>query len=844
MIKEIRVDNQLNGIGIDSKRPFITWLSDKDYDGFRLIISEDKKKIEKNIGDFLDTGDIITQDNFYLLDKPLTSRTTYYIKVKALTKEEKYSEIYSFETGNFGQFFGIWIEDEATNFDDYEFYQDIPTPIFYKKFEITKEMISKARLYITGLGYYETKINGKLITDTILNPGISTYDKQTFYDTYDIKDYLKVGENIIEVELGNGMYNVSEIHLFGKYDIRKKFQTGHNKMICDIEIKYDSGAINYVWSDRTWKCKESNRIKNDIYLGEHVDFSKNTFHESGVIEANGPKNLVATYFPKMRRSRTLNNCEIKKINSYYILDFKQNFNGHLCLSIQGKPGSLVHLVYGESLNNEGHVDTLSTIPGGSMAYYGPDKSKKLCQQDYITLSGNKDIFENKFTMHSYRYVEIICNEEIEIFDAIGYLTNTDLSEIGSITTSNNNINTLYNVAIWTKLSNIYSIHADTARERLGYGGDIVCNSKSVNYIFNSHHFHEKIISDFRVEQDPNNGFTETAPFAGIKTKGLGGTTGPIEWQFVFAYLMKIIYTFYGNKRVIEDNYPYFKKQISFLDSLSKEYIMSKGIGDWYALNRTDYLQHTLSDHRFTSIIFLYLHYQYAYYFASILNIDADIELYHNKMINLKSFINEKFRNTDGSYHDGSQTSYAYAIYSGIDTSTQILDKFEKKIKQDGTLTSGIFGMMMSYEVLNKHNRNHIILDYLLKEDNPSFLYCIQHGATTIWENFDVRDGCEGSQNHSMFTSYTQWFYEALGGITLNNEAVGFNKIDLHPYFSKQLNSMSCELNTIKGKISNKWIRRGNKILWDITIPAGIIANNLVHQQLLKAGNYHFEIIEE
>src|SRR5947209_7002789 len=65
----------------------------------------------------------------------------------------------------------------------------------------------KARLYITALGLYEAFINGQPVGDQWLAPGWTDYHKRLQYQTYDVTELLRAGDNVLGVKLGDGWYS-------------------------------------------------------------------------------------------------------------------------------------------------------------------------------------------------------------------------------------------------------------------------------------------------------------------------------------------------------------------------------------------------------------------------------------------------------------------------------------------------------------------------------------------------------------------------------------------------------------------------------------------------------------
>ncbi|WP_053227419.1 family 78 glycoside hydrolase catalytic domain [Solirubrobacter soli] len=82
-----------------------------------------------------------------------------------------------------------------------------PLPLFARAFTAAMP-VAKARLYVAGLGAYEATVNGKPVTDTVLNPGVTNPLKSVQYGAYDVTSLVRGGDNTLGVALGNGQTNV------------------------------------------------------------------------------------------------------------------------------------------------------------------------------------------------------------------------------------------------------------------------------------------------------------------------------------------------------------------------------------------------------------------------------------------------------------------------------------------------------------------------------------------------------------------------------------------------------------------------------------------------------------
>ncbi|WGL52566.1 family 78 glycoside hydrolase catalytic domain [Nocardioides sp. BP30] len=103
---------------------------------------------------------------------------------------------------------------------------DNPLPIFAKPFTTSKQ-VADARLYIAGAGQYDATINGKPVTDTVLNPGVTNPLRSEQYGTYDVTKLVQGGENTIGVALGNGQTDVypQTNAAAGRNDVYTKFNS-------------------------------------------------------------------------------------------------------------------------------------------------------------------------------------------------------------------------------------------------------------------------------------------------------------------------------------------------------------------------------------------------------------------------------------------------------------------------------------------------------------------------------------------------------------------------------------------------------------------------------------------
>ncbi len=139
--------------------------------------------------------------------------------------------------------------------------------ILRKEFPCGGKRIIDATLYVSGMGHYEMRINGRKVGDSEFAPLWSEYSKTVYYNTYDVTEMLGSGTNALSVMLGNGFFNVQR---GGRYS---KLMTsfGAPQMILRLDINYSDGTHKTIVSDGTWKYALSPVTFNSIYGGESYD---------------------------------------------------------------------------------------------------------------------------------------------------------------------------------------------------------------------------------------------------------------------------------------------------------------------------------------------------------------------------------------------------------------------------------------------------------------------------------------------------------------------------------------------------------------------------------------------
>ena len=151
------------------------------------------------------------------------------------------------------------------------------------------------------------------------------------------------------------------------------------------------------------------------------------------------------------------------------------------------------------------------------------------------------------------------------------------------------------------------------------------------------------------------------------------------------------------------------------------------------------------------------------------------------------------------------------------------------------LSTGIFGTKYALDVLSREGYSELAYDVVSNRDFPGWGYMIDNGATTLWEHWAFSDNTF-SHNHPMFGSVSQWFFNWLGGIQVEPDSVGFNRIALQPQFVKDLDWVNCRYDSIRGPIACNWKRVDGAVLLNVEIPVNTVAT--LHLPVSSDGQIH------
>lgn len=682
-----------------------------------------------------------------------------------------------------------------------------------KEFEC-KNMIRRAKVFVTGLGYYELFLNGNRVGDYVLSPAKTNYTKEILYDTYDITDQLKNGKNVFGIHLGNGWYNP-----YKKWWQEYRMQWfGAKQAILQLQIIYKDGSSALITTDENWKYHDGPVLYNCIYDGELYDVNQESegWSSTGYNDTDWEKVYVMESSKGELRSQSMQAIKVtKKIDpvkvfkpksGVLVYDMGQNFAGWVKITIKGEKGTKLHLQFAEDIYKDGSIDITSNEHAKAEA-------------TYILKGGGSETYEPRFTFYGFKYVEITAESELpEIEEIQGCIVHSDNKLTGFFECGNKTINKIHKATLWSQKSNMIGFPMDCPQrdERLGWFGDAQVTVEEAMFNFDMPRFYQNWLTGIRKNQNNETGdIPIISPRPYVKDEG-------VEWSSTYINTIWKYYVYYADKRILEENYQAMKKYMKFLDNEAEDHILKQGwIGDWGSLVKGWEEGEPAS----VPTAFYFWNAQILSKIAKVLGEKEEMEYFSLKAEAIKEAYNKKYFNKEKrEYHKGSQMANAFPLYLGL-----VPDKYKNDVlqnlvndivnKNNGHLTTGVLGSKYMIDALCVEGRADIAYLLATQTGYPSWSDMVEK-YTTMSEFWTLKQ----SHNHVMTGSIDAFFYKNLAGINPDENYPGCERMIIKPYIPESLPFVNASVETVKGKVAVQWKQNKSELNLKIEIPVGMKAN--------------------
>lgn len=757
--------------------------------------------------------------------------TEYYWRATIFCADGKvYAESTKFETGMIGSDFSAeWICDPT--FDGY-------VSEFKKSFNVDKK-VKKARLHIVGLGFYHSFINGNPTDDYYYKPVLTDFSirenlnnkhynednfrtctKTVCYDTFDVTDLIKQGENTLSVLLGTGWFCNTD-----KDITDPSYNYGTPRLIFELHIETQNG-VQKVLSDTDCLVRAT-AIRSQMFEGDRIDF---TAEDKPFINAEKEQAPTGKLIPNEgvldKVFEQLDPISVSENNGVLEYDFGKNHTGSVRAIVKGKRGSKIRFQFYEVKKN----GELNPNTSRWLAYQdGLYVIGHLDQVNEYVLSGDEDLVIPYFHWNSYRYVTICCDEPFEIKEIKSLFITADMKQNGFFECDNQFFNTLHEAFVLTQRDNMHcSVPSDCPqREKLPYTGDgqLVC--ETANYVFDAESFYRKWNRDIMTAQGKNGYVPYTAPFIA------GG--GGLWWSNAVVVVPFVLYNMTGDDRIIKD--------ASFSALSLVDYYCSKHNGDYINTGSDsswclgDWLtpEVTVLDKAYMNTLAWYYAVDKTIEMCRIAHRSEELPRLEELKENVANAINQKFYNPEtGNYADGIQGANILPILFGIakgEIREKALNNLIEHYEKTEHFDTGIVLTPRLLDLLVEVGRSDLAYKLLDQKTAPSY-YTMLQGETTLPEHWNKHwpgaPDSDVSHNHPMFGSVIAWLYKHVAGLDLTN--LKSKEITFAPKLIKEVGSANASKKTVYGKVKVEYSTK-NGFTMKISLPTALSGKVLLPEYL-------------
>ncbi len=721
-----------------------------------------------------------------------------------------------------------------------------PAAVTFKKSFALEKPVKKATLKASSIGVYAAYINGERVGRNVLAPGWTAYDHRVLYQTYDVTSMLKA-KNKLEIGAGQGW---AGRHYDGK--------AVNPMIIAWLNVTFADGTSERIITDTDWEVYTSETTQTALYHGETID-------KTAKIKLIGNA-VISKPKAKLEPQDGEDIVEVERIapvelirtpKGEIVIDFGQNMTGYVEVRIKGKRGGKIVMHHAEVLDRDGNFYT--------------DNYRRAKNENIYVLSGKEDVFKPVYTFQGFRYIRLteypLDTVDLSCFRAIA--VHSDIRRTGYFRSGNDKINQLYHNVIWGQKSNYLDLPTDCPQrdERLGWTGDaqVFCRTGAINYDVEK--FFKKWLRDLRLEQQPSG-------IVNIIVPRTWESHPSAAWSDAICIIPWELYLAYGNPDILKDNFDSMKKWVDYVRGYGPEEYLWLGelhFGDWLAMDSVgDSLNGGTSHDLIAS----------AYFAKSTENLVLAGEtlgedmseykkLYKNIVKKFRSYFMENgmpketlpmtghLYNTSEKCCDPcrglTQTALTLILRFGLCTDRErpsLANKLAELIHENGDrMCTGFVGTPHLLHALSENGYADLAYTLLTQEKNPSWLFSVNRGATTMWEHWDSikEDGSFWSDSMNSFNHYAygavyDWIFGVAVGIKTVAEAPAYKKVKLTPHPSKLLGSAEASIDSRNGLIRSNWYYKGDVVYYEFDVPEGVTAHLTLpsgHTEILTGGTYHF-----
>lgn len=698
----------------------------------------------------------------------------------------------------------------------------ISAPCFKRVFSLQKTQDTE--LTVCGLGFYRIFLNGKEFTKGMFAPYISNTDQIVYYDRYCIDEYLKDGENVLTVFLGNGMQNA----IGGEPWL---LHEGSWRSAPMLALCVTQNGENVLEADQKFLAKPSPITFDDMRIGESydarledADFFSAENNGGWAVPAiaqtpRGEKRLCTAQ--PIRAYKEVEPIKIIPYEDGFVYDFGINSAGVVRLQLNAEEGQKISMFHFECFSN-GKINRVNI---NLKALKGQERWQ---ENEYICKRGWNS-YTPSFTWAGCRYVFVrgITKKQAKRSLLTYLLVSSELPVQVKFKSSNQKLNQLYANILNSDLSNFYYFPLDCShREKNGWTGDAMLSAEQFCLNFDCNDSLREWMTNIRTAQTPDGRIPVIVPCGDWAIRE-ALKVNP-AWDAVVVEIPYRLYQYYADKQVILENEEMMLRYLKMIETKRQPNgLFCCGMGDREEtfldessnFNTPIYITDTLVCidlcNKVEKMLSVVGHEENLGFVCALR--DSFLQAFR------KNCINEYCKVTPFT-----QTGQAFALAVGVFEEKYVpyaVQQLVWLVQADCyKIRAGVIGMRHLFNVLSQYGYADIAYKMAISCEYPGFLYYVDKGATSLWESSiclteekNSRTRLIGprlpSLNHQWMGNVSAWLIKYIVGVTLS-EDIRTGKGVISPTFVKDLSSLSTEVHMGGECVCVRWKRIGQSVtLW-------------------------------